>query len=275
MKATTSDRTLRVLGAGLALFWAAIPASGCASDVGDCKAAIQNAKSPQPRNGATVFVIGDQRVVVANTEESGLVCAFAVAGEKVSVSDVATGVDKVGKISAPRLIEVQRKTFLAMVQTFRGGSNTTRESHVLYAIETGKIHKALELPSRKELAIGDYRLSERNALTPGADGLHVVQEASVRRASARGSEALYRTSRPFVLTFAPEFRAFVEGTGECVQDLVIGKSVWLKSGQRFGYRFQPGIADAAALSVKLVRADGADASLEDAADLVFLRLGKK
>ena len=222
--------------------------------------------NPQPRHGAAVFVIADQRVAVANTEEGGLVCSFTVAGQKVSISDVATGVDQVGKISASRLIEVQRRTFLATIQTFRGGSNSARESHVLYAVESGKIHKALEIASLEELAIGGHRLSERNRLTPRADGLHVEQDLEVRRASARGNEALYRASRRFVLAFAPEFRSFVEGTGECVQDLVIGKSVWLKSGQRFGYMFKPGMADAAALSLKLIRADGTEAGLEDAAD---------
>lgn len=275
MTATASGWTLRSLGVALALVCTVVPAIGWASGVGECKAAIDAAKSAPRRNGATAFVIGDQRVVVANTEEGGLVCAFAVAGEKISVSDVATGVDEVGNISDPRLIEGQRRTFLATVQTFRGGSNSTRKSHVLYAVESGKLHKALELASHEELAIGDYRLSERNALTPTADGLRVAQETSVRRASARGREALYTTSRRFVLSFAPEFRAFVEGTGECVQDLVIGKGVWLKSGQRFGYLFRPGVADAAALGLKLIRPDGAEANLEDAADLVFLRLGGK
>ncbi len=276
MNATTSHGRFRILGAALALLCAAIPTAGWASADGECNAAIANAQSTQPRHGAAVFVIAGQRVVVANTEEGGLVCSFTVAGPKVSISDVATGVDQVGKISAPRLVEVQQRTFLATVQTFRGGSNSARESHVLYAVESGKIHKALEVASLKELAIGDYRLSERNILTPRADGLHVAQELAVRRASARGNEAaLYRTSRQLVLAFAPELRSFVEGEGECVQDLVIGKGVWLKPGQRFGYVFQPGIADAAAFSLKLVRADGAEASLEDAADLVFLRLGRK
>jgi len=114
-----------------------------------------------------------------------------------------------------------------------------------------------------------------NALTPKADGLHASQEVSVRHVSARGEEALYRTTRQLVLTFAPELRAFVEGTGECVQDLVIDKRVWLKPGERFGYLFRPGVARATALSLKLVRQDGKTANTEDAEDLVFLKVGNR
>jgi hypothetical protein len=259
----------------LTLVGAAAPPGASAADTDACQALIATPEPLRARSGVTVLATGDQRVAVGNTEMGGLLCAFAVTGGKVAVSDIATGVDVVGRISGARLMEVQRKAFLAMVQSFRGGSNGAREQHVVYLIEDGKLRKVLELPSLEELTIGDYRLSERNTMAPGADGLHVSQEASVRRASAPEGEALYRTTRRFVLTFAPEVRAFVEGTGECVRDLVIGKGVWLKAGDRFGYLFRPGLARATALSLRLVSQDGRTADTEGAEDLLFLMLGKK
>ena len=177
MNATTSHGNFRILGAALALLGVAIPASGCASDDGECKAAIANAQSPQPRNGAAVFVIADQRVAVANTEEGGLVCSFTVAGQKVSISGR-------GDRRGPGREDFGFAADRGSTEDLPGDNpdvpwrkqQRAGEPHVLYAVESGKIHKALEIASLEELAIGGHRLSERNRLTPRADGLHVEQD---------------------------------------------------------------------------------------------------
>ncbi len=164
MRAVTCHLAVRIIGIALTVVGASAAPIGCASDTDACKALIAKSETLQARSGATVLAVGGQRVAVGNTEAGGIVCAFMAVGGKVAVSDTATGADEVGRMSGVRLMEVQNKAFLATVQTFRGGSNSARESHVVYLIEAGKIRTVLELPSLEELAIGDYRLSERKCV---------------------------------------------------------------------------------------------------------------
>jgi hypothetical protein len=259
----------------LAIAVAAIPSAILASDAGDvsaCKAALAKSGAEEVTFRQTTFTIDDQRILLGNADNAGFLCIVRMSGVNHVVSHLETGLDTVGKITDAAKLDVRGRTFVDTVQLFRGGSNSVRQFRDVYSITGGKARKVLELPVRKELAIGEYWLAERNATTWSKAGLSVSQDLLISRAPSRSEAVLYRSRRAFRLTFVAELSAFVEGAGTCVQDLVVDKTTWLKSGQRFGYIFQPGLADGTGLTIKLVRADGSTTVLRDLADLAFLRI---
>lgn len=278
MSARPGRWPLRALVACLRMFCllvvlVAANSSAAGTDVEACRRALTKAgEEPEVGLEATAVVVGPHRVLVGNTEEGrGFVCLLGANAARSAVADVAVGLDVVGKIDHPRVLTVAGQPLLATEQTFRGGSNARRQRHVLYAFVKGKVRTALELSLHESRVVGAYTLSERNTLATTPAGLHVEEHSTV--GTVAGPDAgLYRSSRTFVLRWSAELAALVEGVGTSREDYRVDRNVWLRKGQRFGYRFQSGVADAGGLTLTLVREDGATATVTDLEDLSFLHL---
>lgn len=241
-------------------------------DLDACAEALEKAGAtlPEPGESAKSYGFGKDRVVIGNAGNEGFVCLLTSSKEKLVVSDLLFGLDVVGIIADSRPTEQNRH--LLTLQSFRGGSNAKRQYHVLYSFRAGKIWTSLKIPRDKELAIDDYKFSEKNLLTFEQGGLSVSERVSIMGA---GQTQIYQSSRTFKLVYSEKFGAFIEGTALCLQDIVGDKKTWQKKGMRVGYRFVSGFSDVAPLAVELVRDDGKRFMINDLAELHFLTLEKE